>query len=238
MKKNEFNSEFWEKYFKVYDILNLCIPYIKLKEEFIKYTDPRSKDKILDAGGGTGNIGIELYRKGADVIILDFSKEALAICRQKETNIKTMHADLSEPLQFSDNFFDKIISNNVLYTIPKEKRNKIFKEFNRILKPGGKIIISNIKKGFNPAVIYKEHVFDSIFKDGFCKTFSIIFKMIYPTLKMFYYNSLIKKAEKHNKYSFLEQFDQEALLKNNRFKILLSKIIYANQAVISVAEKI
>ena len=36
MKIGKFNSEFWRKYFKVYDVLNLCIPYTELKKEFVK----------------------------------------------------------------------------------------------------------------------------------------------------------------------------------------------------------
>ncbi|MDO8639589.1 MAG: class I SAM-dependent methyltransferase [bacterium] len=237
MKTHKFDSNFWKKYFKVYDILNLCIPYIELKKEFIKYANVRVGDTILDAGGGTGNVAVELFKNGADVVLLDFSEEALKICKEKESGIKTIYADLSNPLNFKDNSFDGIVSNNVIYTISEDKRDSVFKEFYRILKPEGKIIISNIKVHFSPFAIYKKHILVSVSQNGLFKTLTILIKMIYPTLKMFYYNSLIQKNNQQGSYSFLRQGEQENLLKTNGFTIKLSKLVYADQAVMTIAEK-
>ena len=238
MKAHKFDSEFWRKYFKVYDVLNLCIPYIELKKEFVKYAGAKAGDRILDAGGGTGNIAVELFKNDADVLLLDFSEEALKICKEKEYGIETIYADLSQSLNFEDNYFDGIVSNNVIYTLAKDKRNSVFKEFYRILKPKGRIIISNIKYHFSPFAIYKNHILISVSQNGLFKTLAILVKMIYPTLKMFYYNSLIQKNNQQGNYSFLSQREQENLLKTNGFTIKLSKLVYADQAVMTIAEKI
>ena len=170
-------------------------------------------------------------------VLLDFSEEALKICEEKEYGIETIYADLSQPLNFEDSFFDGIVSNNVIYTLAKDKRDSVFKEFYRILKPGGKIIISNIKDEFSPFAIYKKHILVSISQNGLFRTLAILVKMIYPTLKMFYYNSLIQKNNQQGSYSFLSQVEQENLLKTNGLTIKLSKLVYADQAVMTIYEK-
>lgn len=54
------DSQFWAKYFKVYDTLNQLIPYQDLLDLFLKKLELLSSgDKnILDVGSGTGNLCI------------------------------------------------------------------------------------------------------------------------------------------------------------------------------------
>src|SRR4030042_5882426 len=91
---------------------------------------------------------------GAKVLGLDNCKEALDIYRKKDPTAELVLADLTEKLPFPDNHFDKIASNNTLYAIPREKQIITLREFYRILKPGGKILLSNTKKGWKPLKIY------------------------------------------------------------------------------------
>ena len=53
MKK--LDEKFWEKYFKVYDVLNVVIPYKELMAELEKELDLKQDDVVLDVGSGTGN---------------------------------------------------------------------------------------------------------------------------------------------------------------------------------------
>src|ERR1700752_4412826 len=47
---------FWEKYFLVYDILNLSPLYQRLVTRHVELLQPVSGEDILDAGAGTGNV--------------------------------------------------------------------------------------------------------------------------------------------------------------------------------------
>ena len=137
------DAEFWQQYFKTYDILNIVIPYQELMEELIKESVVNKGDLVLDAGAGTGNLAVRLKQRGANVVALDNSEEGLRQLRVKDQEIGIIFHDLAKPLSFSDDYFDKIVSNNVIYTLAPGDRDKVFKEFYRILKPGGILIMTN-----------------------------------------------------------------------------------------------
>lgn len=238
--KNIFmlDTEFWRKYFKVYDVLNFCIPYREMIDALVKAVAPRFGEKILDAGGGTGNVAVELTKSGADVIVFDFSKEALEICEQKDSRINICFGDLTQKLPFSDNYFDKVVSNNAIYTITEDKRINVIREFWRVLKPGGKIIISNVKKEWRPLDIYIDHIKKDYKKSSLGSLLYRIIKMSLPTIKMFYYNSKITKEGLRGNYRFMKSGEQIKILEKSSFKNITEDIlIYANQAILNSATK-
>lgn len=229
---------FWRKYFKTYDVLNVVIPYVTLLEELIYSLNLKESDVILDAGSGTGNLSARLIDEVSRVVALDSSIEGLEITKNKNDKIDIIVHDLSVPLPFEDEYFTKIVSNNVIYTLPPEKRVNVFREFYRILKPGGIIVVSNIRKGWKPINIYKSHIREDLKKIGMAKLVVKIFKMILPTLKMFYYNSKIKKEAKGGIYSFLDPGEQRKNLEEAGFvNISEDKTVYANQAILNIACK-
>lgn len=231
-------KNFWSKYFKVYDVLNFCIPYQELKNDLVSALKIKPGEFVLDAGGGTGNIAVELSNKGAGVTVFDFSKEALRICKEKDEKINVVSGDLTQKLPFPDNYFDKIVSNNTIYTIKPSKRNQVIKEIYRTLKPKGIFVVSNIRIGFEPLKIYKEHIKKSLKNIGFLNTSKAIINMTWPTTKMFYYNSLIKKEHTKGTYEFLTTEEQENLLKKSGFCLSSeTKIVYGDQGILTIATK-
>lgn len=229
------NSKFWEKYFKVYDAVNLFIPYQKLLQSICKELEIQKNEKILEAGCGTCNLVLKIKQAGGHVIGLDNCKPALDICAQKDPTIKCVLADLEEILPFPDNYFDKIASNNTLYTLPKHKQLGVLKELHRILKTGGKIVLSNPKKGWKPIKIYISGIKQNLYEQGFIRTICKIIKMIAPTLKIFYYNFLIKKE---SNYHFLAPQEQKDLLYGAGFsKVSETIFAYADQSILNSAVK-
>ncbi len=78
------NEKFWEKYFKVYDILNIVIPYQELMDQLEKELDLNQEDIVLDVGSGTGNLMIKLRGKCKKIIGLDFSDAGIKIHKNKD----------------------------------------------------------------------------------------------------------------------------------------------------------
>ncbi|MCM8803620.1 MAG: methyltransferase domain-containing protein, partial [Candidatus Omnitrophica bacterium] len=227
-------SKFWANYFRVYDVLNLLIPYQELLDTICDELGIKKGEKILEAGCGTGNLAIKIKERGGDVIGLDNCKEALEIYKKKDPNAKTVLADLREKLPFPDNYFDKIASNNTLYIIPKEKQLDTLKEFYRILKPGGKIIIANPREKSKIYKIYTVGVKSNFKKEGVISTFKKLFRFLPETIKIFYYNHLLNKE-----CLFLSEEELNELLKTAGFKKLSNeKLVYANQNILLSAEKI
>lgn len=229
------DESFWKKYLKVYDFLNLLIPYQELLETICDELDIKKGEKILEAGCGTGNLALKIKERGAEVVGLDNCREALEVCQKKDPDIEIVLADLTQKLPFPDNYFDKIASNNTLYTIPEEKQLETLKELKRVLKPGGKIVIANPKRGWKPLMIYIDGIEKNLKKEEFLLTFYKVLRMIVPTVKILYYNRLIKREGKYHFFEFDEQ--RELLEKIGFFEIAQTKKIYANQGVINSAYK-
>jgi len=103
------------------------------------------KDKILDAGCGRGVFQIflakryELYtvdRRGSH--IEEWSKEKE---KQFDVDLRFSCQNL-KCTNFESNFFDHIVSCSSLEHNPIEDAKIIFKELDRILKPGGRIVFT------------------------------------------------------------------------------------------------
>ena len=232
------NAKFWANYFKVYDVLNLLIPYQSLLEKICDELDIKSGEKILEAGCGTGNLAVKIEERGAEVIGLDNCQEALDIYRKKNPGAKLVLADLAEKLPFPDNYFDKIASNNTIYAIPKERRDFLIKDFFRILKPRGRIVIANMKSGWRPINIYFDHIKKDIKKSGILISFLKLITLIIPTIKMFYYNIKAVRAGKGGSVSFFVPGEQKLLLTKYNFKKVSNDInVYSDQAILNSAEK-
>ena len=227
-------EKFWMEYFKTYDILIKSHPYKELIKITLKELKLKPNERVLDAGCGTGNFSKEVAQFGAEVIGIDNIPTALSICRTKHLKIQTVCADLTSPLPFPNNYFDKIILNNTLYLIPKEKRNMVLKELYKVLKSGGKIAVTNPKKGAKNIKIIWSHLKENVKKEGFLKTFIELFKNLKSILKMLYFNFFIKRAYSRN---FFTKEEQEKILEANGFTIVRSYFVYANQAIFTLAKK-
>lgn len=233
------NQEFWSKYFKVYDVLNFVIPYQNLLSSLEQELSLSEKDILLDVGSGTGNLMQFLNKKCGNIAGVDFSDEGINIHREKNPTANIILHDITKRLPFDDDFFTKVVSNNTIYTLEKENQFFVMSEIYRVLKPGGKVVISNVKKDFSPFLIYKKHIEQSCRKNGSWATLFAALKMIFPTLKMLFYNKKIKDSGITEKYNFMDFKEQKDLLIKSGFvKVSDGKFVYANQAILTTGYKI
>jgi ubiquinone/menaquinone biosynthesis C-methylase UbiE len=232
------DKPFWARYFKTYDILNEAIPYQRLVADFFECLDIHEGDLILDAGSGTGNFCIRLRERGAIPIGFDFSERALEIHRRKDPSAIRYLGDLTEKLPFPNDSFDKIISNNVLYTIDKKLRLFVVQEWFRVLKPEGKIVIANVHTDFNPFIIFMDHFRQTYKINGPKKTTSDLFNKGLLVAKMFYYSYCLIKKTTIGKYAFLEKSEQRHLLQQAGFRNISETVkTYSGQSYLDVGIK-
>lgn len=229
-------TDFWKKYFEVYDVLTLLIPYQELLDDMCEALEIKPGELVLEAGCGTGNLALKIKERGGNVIGLDNCQPALDIYRKKDPSANSVLADLSKPLPFADNYFDKITSCNTLYTFPLETQKLILKEFLRILEPGGKIAVENPVKGWSAFRIYEYGVEKEIKQNGYFGALKKVLKLVAPTVKVFYYNSKIKNE---SNYNFLKAEEQIALLENAGFhEVSSARLTYAGEGILNTAVKI
>lgn len=234
-----FDAKFWEKYFKVYDVLNEIIPYRELMEELEKELDLKPNDIVLDVGSGTGNLMIRIRGKCKKVIGIDNSEEGLKIHKIKDSSAEILLHDITEKFPFPDNYFSKIVSNNTIYTLRENQQLAVLSEIYRVLKFGGKFVVSNVKKKYNPFSIYFVSILQNIRRYGLLRTIYLILKMIKPTIKIFYYNIKIKKSGIVNDYHFFEADEQKKILEEAGFKNTSeTRYVFAGQAIMNSAYKL
>ncbi|MBL0743985.1 class I SAM-dependent methyltransferase [Chryseolinea lacunae] len=121
-----------------------------LLDKFSALLPPASR--ICDAGcGPSGHIGKYLADKGHNVVGIDISERCVGIATSYNPQMEFRVMDMMKT-EFEAESFDAILSfYSIIYT-PKHYVDKIFAEFNRLVKPGGKVLVV-VKKGTNEGIV-------------------------------------------------------------------------------------
>ena len=106
--------------------------------EVLKELNWRSK-KVLDVGCGTGFFAYKAAKKGANILGVDFSKEAINIAQKKYSNpnLRYEHIDVNK----INDKFDVIVSIGTLEHMDNPLQT--LKLFKKHLSPKGKIIVTS-----------------------------------------------------------------------------------------------
>ena len=105
-----------------------------------KYLHKKTGNRILDAGCGTGSLMKKLKIFG-NIYGIDISNEALKFARSN--GLKQVRKGSVTNIPFKENQFNAVVSIDVLYHKAVKSDLKALKEFIRVLKPGGVLIIKN-----------------------------------------------------------------------------------------------
>ena len=146
-RKNKYNQDMIE--------LNYAAP--KEAVSLLKRHTINKKNKILDAGCGTGLVGVELQKNGfLNIEGVDFSQEMLDLI-PKDIYKKIKKIDLNKPLKFKTGLFDVVMCVGT-FTYGHVKP-KALDELIRIISNKGLICFS-INEG-----IYEKYGFDKKIKE-------------------------------------------------------------------------
>jgi len=223
---------------RAFDVMGMVIPYQELTNKICDELDIKTKDLILDAGSGTGILAIEIKKREGRVIGIDSSQVAIKIHKEKDKSAEIIFSDLTEPLPFENNYFDKVVCMLTLHSIKNNQRQLVVNEFLRVLKPGGKVVLANPCLSFSPSRIFFDHFKKDIKKSGFLKVFLDSIVKIGYTTKMFYYNIMIERENKKGEYKMLEIDEQRILLEKAGFmNVSKTKLLYAKSAILNSALK-
>ncbi|MEY9949758.1 class I SAM-dependent methyltransferase [Kitasatospora sp. GAS1066B] len=113
--------------------------------------------RVLDVGCGSGPLFASLRDRGAIVTGFDSSARMLELASKRLGPDAALHlADLGDPLPLPDGAFDDVVASLVLHYL--EDWTAPLAELRRVLKPGGRLIVSvnhpSAFKIINPAEDY------------------------------------------------------------------------------------
>lgn len=101
-------------------------------------------DTVLDFGCGTGTITLQISKYAAKVYGVDISGGMLKRAQQNLLNQNINNTTFTKIIAFDEMFennsFDVITSFNVLQYV--ENREELFKQFYKLLKPQGKLLVA------------------------------------------------------------------------------------------------
>ncbi|MHC5056615.1 MAG: class I SAM-dependent methyltransferase [Planctomycetota bacterium] len=138
--------EFWDRYLRAYDGLNAFEDYEAYLDGLASCVCARPGESVLDAGSGTGNLSVKMRALGASVVSLDSSPVGLAIHREKDPSARLELASLESRLPFPDSMFDSVVCASVLFALSESGRRTALREFLRVLKPGGHLLVTVMRK--------------------------------------------------------------------------------------------
>ena len=135
-------GNYWDKRAKSYSEGLFSDFEIRVWKELFAEMLPRQGCRVLDIGTGPGFFACILAEEGYDVTAVDYTEGMLSEARKNAgelaNRIKFMRMDAQE-LAFPDDSFDVIVNRNVTWNL--EDPQKAYKEWNRVLAPGGRLLV-------------------------------------------------------------------------------------------------
>lgn len=144
-----------EGYNRVADVYDKKLSYLNSFEKgrFLALIGDVKGLRVLDIGAGTGRIALQLAQKGAFVTACDISPQMLAVLSKKNPAIKTIVAP-AEDLPCENETFDIVIAAFLIVHLKSVSR--FFDEVYRVLKSGGKFLVTNINQRRPPPIEVEE----------------------------------------------------------------------------------
>ncbi|MCE5249151.1 class I SAM-dependent methyltransferase [bacterium] len=117
------------------------------------------KGEVLEIGPGPGYLGLEWLKKTEGTVLkgVEISGNMISMAMKNASDYKLENRvgyknGRAEEIPFADDTFDAVFSNGSLHEWSEP--GKAFAEIYRVLKPGGKFHISDLKRNMNPFVVW------------------------------------------------------------------------------------
>lgn len=157
------------KYDLMNDLMSMGIHRL-WKRYTMELTGVRAGNQVLDIAGGTGDLTMkfsDLVGPNGKVILADINDSMLKVGRDRlldrgySGNIEYVQAN-AEALPFEDNSFDVVTMAFGLRNVTD--KDQALREFNRVLKPGGRLLVLEFSKPANPLLskIYDTYSFTAL----------------------------------------------------------------------------
>ena len=142
----------WAKHYDTSVSLLMLGRRARLRQQTAALAGIRAGDRVLEVGCGTGDVALAASAHvgpGGAVVGIDPSPEMIAVARSKAARAGRavdFQLGLIEALAFPDATFDVVLSSLMMHHLPVELKRQGLVEIARVLKPGGRLLIVDIKR--------------------------------------------------------------------------------------------
>lgn len=124
----------------------------QLRRATVALAGMKPGEHVLEVGCGTGDVAlaasVDVGETGS-VVGIDPAPEMIAVARTKaarEGRDVTFQVGVIEALAFSDATFDVVLSSLMMHHLPDDLKHVGLVEIARVLKPGGRLLIVDMKR--------------------------------------------------------------------------------------------
>lgn len=139
----------------IYDLISWVFGAPQLHRTLLELADPKSGERVLEIGCGTGNLTVLAKRRHPDVEIvgIDPDPRALARATRKAAGLTGIRFDRghSQALPYPDGSFDRVLSSLMLHHLDGDVRPRTAEEALRVLRPGGALYLLDVGGRVSPA---------------------------------------------------------------------------------------
>lgn len=142
----------WAKYYDLTVQLLTLGQNKKLRAWTIEAAQIRAGESVLDVGCGTGELTRAAKRAAGEsgrVFGIDASPEMIEVARDNAWRDKLQIEFRLEPIEhltFADHSMDVVLSSLMMHHLPEELKRAGLQEIFRVLKPGGRVVIVDLKR--------------------------------------------------------------------------------------------
>ena len=127
-----------QRYAERFDRLEASGASVHGEADFVAALHPAS---VLDAGCGTGRVGVELGRRGLDVCGVDRDPAMLAVARERSPEVGWFEADLAAPdLDLGRRFDVVVAAGNVMIFVDAGTEGAVVANLARHLEADGALV--------------------------------------------------------------------------------------------------
>jgi ubiquinone/menaquinone biosynthesis C-methylase UbiE len=118
--------------------------------------------EVLESGIGTGR-NLAYYPAGVNLTAVDFSpamlKQASKRCREAACTVQFVHEDACRMGSVPSRAYDWVIAFFLCCVLPEELQDQAITEFARVLKPGGKFRLLEMRYSDRPKLRWRQDLF-------------------------------------------------------------------------------
>ena len=141
-------SDEWDGRVESWEAVSASDAFQRFAARICELADPRTDDRIVDLGAGTGLLALRLAKEVELVVAVDASPAMLArLAERAQTaglaNVETVVADLCS-LPLADHSVTLAVSNYAFHHLDDAAKELALSEVRRVLVPGGRLVLCDM----------------------------------------------------------------------------------------------